>query len=126
MKRTLYIAPNNELQLSIATSMENRTWYFVHWNKEEVDGDGNYIIYTYQSTFGNRNPVFKCKDWSTVCKMGNMINGLFHEYFQISKSYPLDSPLILNYEQNAVPAEPTFWSKLKSFFLSVCSTSSSK
>ena len=92
MKRTLKITSNNSLDFNVSIDDNKPTWYFVNWDNE-VDADNNYTIYTNRRTFGKKIPVFKSKDWSIICKVGNLINGLFHSYFEISNSYPLE-PLI--------------------------------
>ena len=51
---------------------------------DEKDEEGNFTIYTYQKTFDERIPIFKSNDWTLICKVGNLMNGLFHNYFNIS------------------------------------------
>lgn len=90
MKRKLIIANKNELEFELSPENDSngRTWYFVHWDNQP-NVDGYYIIYTYRTTFGKSSPIFMSKDFKIICKVGNMINGLFHSYFNISDSYPL-------------------------------------
>lgn len=113
MKRTFYISPNNNLEINFIKSQTDRTWYFVHWNKDEIDENGNYTIYTYKKTFSERIPVFKSKEWGIVCKIGNMLNGTFHEYFQISDSYSLNPVLNLDKELTSINTTLSFWSSIK-------------
>ncbi|HQO88332.1 MAG TPA: hypothetical protein PKX72_00295, partial [Chitinophagales bacterium] len=82
MKRKLILASKNEfeLELSFEDNNEGRTWYFVHWN-EHPNEDGYYVVYTYRKTFGESIPIFTSKDYKIICKVGNIINGLFHTYF---------------------------------------------
>ena len=83
MNRVINILDNRELEIKINKSNQNPTWYFVHWNNDEKDEEGNYTIYTHNSTFGEQIPVFKSKNWEEVCATGNLINGLFHKYLNI-------------------------------------------
>ena len=89
MKRTLNVKDKSKFELEIIENKDEQTWYFVHWNNDEKAEDGYYTIYTYQKTFGERIPIYKSKDWSEICKIGNLINGLFHNYFSISDKYPI-------------------------------------
>lgn len=116
MKRTLIVAPSNLLKLNIATGSENRTWYFVNWNSGEKDENGCYTIYTYKSTYGESIPVFKSKDWDVICNVGNLINGMFHRYFEISNSYPIVPPLNLDDCFTPSSKRPSPWEKIKSIF----------
>lgn len=93
MQRILKITSKNPLDLNISIDDKNLTWYFVSWDHDILDEEGNYTIYTYKKTFGEKVPVFKSKDWGIVCNIGNMINGMFHHYFEISNSYPLNPVL---------------------------------
>lgn len=94
MKRQIRIDENNLLDVEISrTISKNNTWYFVHWSKDDIDLEGNYTIYTFRDTFSEKTPIFKSKNWSLVCRIGNLINGVFHKYFNISDSYSLKEPL---------------------------------
>ena len=94
MERKLNLTEGNSLEFEIVKdNSKERTWYFVNWSYDEIDENGNYTIYTKHDTFGERIAIFKSNNWSITCKVGNMINGLFHRYFSISNSYPL-SPLV--------------------------------
>ena len=117
MKRTLYISPKNSLELCFVKDDKKATWYFVHWNNDETDEEGNYTIYTYKTTFGERIPIFKSKDWSVICNVGNMVNGMFHNYFQISDSYPLLPPLNIDCKLNPNIKKLSFWKSIKEFFV---------
>lgn len=117
MKRTLYIASSVPLEFNIVKSTENQTWYFVHWNKDEIDENGNYTIYTYKSTFGERIPVFQSKDWVTVCNVGNLLNGMFHRYFKISNKYPLSPTLTIDTIFESHTGNKSVWVTLKQFFI---------
>lgn len=117
MKRILYTASSIPLEFNIIEGKENRTWYFVHWNKDEIDEKGNYTIYTYKSTFGERIPVFQSKDWGVTCNVGNLLNGLFHRYFEISNSYSL-AP-VLNIDEIIKPKidNKSRWGAIKQLFI---------
>jgi|JI10StandDraft_1071094.scaffolds.fasta_scaffold1187769_1 hypothetical protein len=90
MKRTLIIEDKSKFEFEIIENKDERTWYFVHWNNDEKDEEGNFTIYTYQKTFDERIPIFKSNDWTLICKVGNLMNGLFHNYFNISDKYPIN------------------------------------
>ena len=90
MKRTLIIEDKSKFEFEIIENKDERTCYFVHWNNDEKDEEGNFTNYTYQKTFDERIPIFKSNDWTLICKVGNLMNGLFHNYFNISDKYPIN------------------------------------
>jgi hypothetical protein len=117
MKRILYISSKNSVEFNTVTDDKKRTWYFVHWDKSDIDENGNYTIYTHKGAFGERIPVFKSKDWGVICNVGNMLNGLFHSYFQISNSYSLTTPLNLDTLLKINKEKLSLWKSLKTFLL---------
>ena len=95
MKRKLILSNKNNLEFEIAKDDKNFNWYFVNWD-ETLDEDGNYSIYTNNESFKKKILVFKSKDWSIICSIGNLINGMFHNYFGISNSYPINSAISID------------------------------
>jgi len=93
MKRILRIKQKNNIEVKFITNDETATWYFVNWDNDVKDENDNYVIYTNKNTFGEKKAIFKSKDWGVVCRIGNLINGSFHEYFSIGNSYTNDFPI---------------------------------
>ncbi len=90
MIKTLIVKDKSKFELEIIENKDEYTWYFVHWNNDEIDENGDFTIFTYKKTFGEKIPIFKSKDWGEICKVGNIINGLFHNYLDISDKYPIN------------------------------------